>query len=171
VDVPAHTMALRQFHPQIVHHWESSELITLAMDYFAKTFQQPLDIPAMARRLGVSLTVLEYHFDHFRGRTIYEALTHYRLNRLCDAISHNPTGLLTAQSEACGFASVCEANRAFIANFCLDLVQFRNQCLHVAAWRQSDPQRLREEPLELVPASAPPRGSLRERLTPFHTGT
>jgi AraC-like DNA-binding protein len=168
---PAGTMALRQIHPQIVHHWESSELITLAIDYFAKSFQQPINIPSMARSLGVSLTLLEYHFDHYRGRTIFEALTHYRLNRLCDSISHNPTGLLTEQTQACGFRSVCEANRAFIANFCLDLVQFRNQCLHVAAWRQADQHHPGPATLELVPSSASRTGEAATRPTPFHAST
>lgn len=168
-------MALRQLHPQVVHHWESSELIALAIDYFAKSFQHPINIPAMARSLGVSLSLLEYHFDHYRGRTIFEALTHYRLNRLCDAISHDPTGLLTVQTQACGFRSVCEANSAFIANFCLDLVQFRNQCLHVAAWRQADRHQLAGAPLELVPCSGGTAGAsahaLMQRPTPYHAST
>lgn len=105
------------------------DLIAQALVYFARHHNQPVDIPAMAAALGVSLDELEQHFDQGRGRTAYQALIHYRLSRLCDAMHRNPTGLLTAQVEACGFRNVEEANRAFIDNFGLDLVHFRNQAL------------------------------------------
>ena len=114
---------------------QAAAVVTRAIDYFARWYPSPIDIPAMASSLGVSLEILEASFDHYRGRTPHEALIQFRLNRLCDAISADPCGLLTAQAEACGFGSVHQANRAFVANYCQDLVQFRNQCLQVAAWR------------------------------------
>ena len=110
-------------------------VVSLAIDYFARWYASPIDIPAMAGSLGVSLETLEGSFERFRGRTTHEALIQFRLNRLCDAISADPGGLLTAQAESCGFPSVHQANRAFLANYCQDLVQFRNQCLRAAAWR------------------------------------
>lgn len=113
----------------------AAAVVTRAMDYFARWYATPVKIPAMALSLGVSLEILESSFDLYRGRTTHEALLHFRLNRLCDAISADPTGLLTAQAEACGFGSVHQANRAFLAHYCQDLVQFRNQCLRAAAWR------------------------------------
>ncbi|MFM2080624.1 MAG: hypothetical protein RLZZ219_1306 [Cyanobacteriota bacterium] len=116
---------------------DRAAVVTRAIDYFARWYATPVEIPAMAASLGVSLETLEASFDLYRGRTTYEALLQYRLNRLCDAISSDPCGLLTAQAEACGFRSVHQANRAFIANYCQDLVQFRNQCLQVSAWRAS----------------------------------
>jgi transcriptional regulator GlxA family with amidase domain len=110
-------------------------VVSRAIDYFARWYAAPIHIPTMAASLGVSLEILEASFERFRGRTTHEALVQFRLNRLCDAISAEPDGLLTAQAEACGFASVHQANRAFLANYCQDLVQFRNQCLRAAAWR------------------------------------
>ncbi len=145
------TMALRQLNPRVVHRTDSTDVITLAMEYFARFFAQPIAIPAMAQALGVGLSTLEYHFDRYRGRTTFQALIHYRLNRLCDAISHNPSARLTDQAASCGFNSVCEANREFIANFSQNLVQYRDQCQKVELWRQTqsaDP----EEMLEMVPA-------------------
>ena len=114
-------------------------VVSRAIDYFARWYASPIDIPAMAGSLGVSLETLEGSFERFRGRTTHEALIQFRLNRLCDAISANPGGLLTAQAEACGFPSVHQANRAFLANYCQDLVQFRNQCLRAADWRAEHP--------------------------------
>ena len=110
-------------------------MVSRAIDYFARWYGSPIDIPTMASNLGVSLETLEASFERFRGRTTHEALIQFRLNRLCDAISADPTGLLTAQAEACGFPSVHQANRAFLANYCQDLVHYRNQCLRAAAWR------------------------------------
>ena len=78
-------------------------VVSRAIDYFARWYASPIDIPAMAGSLGVSLETLEGSFERFRGRTTHEALIQFRLNRLCDAISANPGGLLTAQAEACGF--------------------------------------------------------------------
>ena len=110
-------------------------VVSRAIDYFARWYASPINIPAMAGSLGVSLETLEGSFERFRGRTTHEALIQFRLNRLCDAISADPAGLLTAQAEACGFPSVHQANRAFLANYCQDLVQFRNQCIRAAGWR------------------------------------
>jgi transcriptional regulator GlxA family with amidase domain len=115
-------------------------VVSRAIDYFARWYASPIDIPSMACSLGVSLDTLEGSFARFRGRTTHEALIQFRLNRLCDAISADPGGLLTAQAEACGFPSVHQANRAFLANYCQDLVQYRNQCLRAAAWRSSHPR-------------------------------
>jgi len=110
-------------------------VVSQAIDYFARWYASPIHIPTMAASLGVSLETLEASFERFRGRTTHEALIQFRLNRLCDAINADPEGLLTAQAKACGFPSVHQANRAFLANYCQDLVQFRNQCLRAAAWR------------------------------------
>jgi transcriptional regulator GlxA family with amidase domain len=110
-------------------------VVSRAIDYFARWYASPIDIPGMANSLGVSLETLETSFERFRGRTTHQALVQFRLNRLCDAISADPAGLLTAQAEACGFPSVHQANRAFLANYCQDLVHFRNQCLRASAWR------------------------------------
>jgi transcriptional regulator GlxA family with amidase domain len=122
-------------------HEQAVAVVSRAIDYFARWYGSPIDIPTMAGHLGVSLEALEGSFELFRGRTTHEALIQFRLNRLCDAISADPNGLLTAQAEACGFPSVHQANRAFLANYCQDLVQYRNQCLRAAAWRSDHPRR------------------------------
>lgn len=115
-------------------------VVSRAIDYFARWYASPIDIPSMAGHLGVSLELLEGSFERFRGRTTHEALIQFRLNRLCDAISADPTGHLTAQAVACGFPSVHQANRAFLANYCQHLVHYRNQCLRAAAWRSDHPR-------------------------------
>lgn len=113
------------------------DLMTRAIDYFARWYATTIDLSVMAHSLGVSVEELEQQFLYYRSRSAQAALTHYRLNRLCDAINHDPEIDLAALARRCGFRSLEEADRAFSGSYCQNLMQFQDQCRHVLAWRRA----------------------------------
>jgi transcriptional regulator GlxA family with amidase domain len=89
----------------------------------------------MSEHLDLTLDQIEYAFDKLRRTTATQALLEYRLNRLCDQMSHDPSEEISEQIVRCGLMDFQSTNHVFEAYFGIDLVEFHKQCFIAAASR------------------------------------
>ena len=97
----------------------------------------------MSKQLGISILHIETAFDLYKGKTANQALLEYRLNRLCDLMSKDPSQEISKQINDCGLgaevdprvASFEETNLQFIACFGIDLIEYHQQCFLAKAAR------------------------------------
>ena len=93
----------------------------------------------LSRHLRISVLHIETAFDRYKGKTANQALLEYRLNRLCDLMSKDPSQDIGDQIKHCGLspkikpwmASFTETNLQFIDCFGIDLIEYHQQC-HLA---------------------------------------
>jgi hypothetical protein len=97
----------------------------------------------LSKQLGISILHIETAFDLYKGKTANQALLEYRLNRLCDLMSKDPSQEIGEQIKDCGLsakvspwvASFAETNVQFIACFGIDLIEYHQQCFLAKAAR------------------------------------
>ncbi|WP_156796682.1 hypothetical protein [Cyanobium sp. PCC 7001] len=115
-----------------------------ALRYFAEHFHQPIAMPAVADRLGITVECLDFCFDQSRGMTPYEALQHHRLNRLFAVITSEPHQSLPQAIRACGLQRSAETVSQFEETFGITMPLFLLTCRRAAedrAFRRHHPQR------------------------------
>lgn len=129
----------------------------------------------MSRQLGISILHIETAFDLYKGKTANQALLEYRLNRLCDLMSKDPSQEIGEQIKHCGLsakispwvASFTETNLQFIDCFGIDLIEYHQQCfLAQAARLQTQNTSSNNENDEDERIGSPPRENL--LMTRFH---
>lgn len=130
-----------QAHP--LETFEQQRIVLAVIHFFSKHYHEPITIPDLSRPLGISLLHIETAFDLYKGKTAYQSLLEYRLNRLCDLICRDPSQEIAQQISHCGLrttpgsdaSSFNETNHRFIACFGIDLVEYHQQCFLATAAR------------------------------------
>ena len=133
---------------QPLDRYEGHRIILKAIHYFSEHYAEALTIPKLSRDLSISLIHLETAFDLLKGKTAHQALIDYRLSRLCDQMSHDPSAHIGQLLARCGlqdeghslFSAFHHANEAFISCFGIDLVEFHQQCCLAELARLQRPQ-------------------------------
>lgn len=115
------------------------------MDLIADHHQnQNLNSQWLSHQLHLSSISVESAFMHCRGRSCAMAIQAYRLSRLFEGITCQPSLPLTLQVANCGFHSLEISDREFAAEFGIDLVQFHQVSQRAAEdrqFRQTHPER------------------------------
>lgn len=133
--------------------FDEHRIVLNVIHYFSEHFSNPFTIPCMSGQLGISLLHIETAFDLYKGTTANEALLEYRLNRLCDLMSRDPSRDIGKQISECGLAFgsgptralFCRTNEQFITHFGIDLVEYHQQCFLAEAARLSRHSQPRRE--------------------------
>lgn len=89
-----------QAHP--LDHYESHRIVLGVIHYFSENYPQDFTIPRLSRDIGVSLIHIETAFDQHKRKTANQALLEYRLSRLCDLMSREPSKAISDQLKQCG---------------------------------------------------------------------
>ena len=129
----------------------------------------------MSKQLGISTPQIETAFDFYKGKTANQALLEYRLNRLCDLMSKDPSQDIGEQIQYCGLnanlsswmAAFAETNHHFIAYFGIDLVEYQQQCFQAKAARLQPQHHSRQDNTSDERISSHPGETL--LMTRFHT--
>lgn len=98
----------------------------------------------LSHQLHLSSISVESAFMHCRGRSCAMAIRAYRVSRLFERITHQPSLPLPQHLMSCGFESLDVGNREFIAEFGIDLAQFHRVSQRAAEdrhFRQNHPER------------------------------
>ena len=130
----------------------------------------------MSKQLGISILHIETAFDLYKGKTANQALLEYRLNRLCDLMSKDPSQEIGEQIQHCGLsakvspwvevASFAETNLQFIACFGIDLIEYHQQCFLAKAARLLSDNQTTSNGDDDARIGSPPRETL--LMTRFH---
>jgi AraC-like DNA-binding protein len=129
--------------PHPLESYEQHKIILAVVHYFSEHYNEAITIPGLSKQLGISLLHIETAFDLYKGKTANQALLEYRLNRLCDLMSKDPSQEIGEQIKDCGLsakvspwvASFAETNTQFIACFGIDLIEYHQQCFLAKADR------------------------------------
>jgi transcriptional regulator GlxA family with amidase domain len=144
---------------------DEHRVVLTVIKHFSEHYSESFSIPSMAKDLGISLIHIEAAFDDYKGKSANQALLEYRLNRLCDRMTKDPSQEIHRQLNECGLASFAKTNIQFLEQFGIDLVEFHQQCFLAAVARRQCERVIRgEENDELV--GAPSTSEYRE--TRFH---
>jgi len=128
----------------------------------------------LSKQLGISILHIETAFDLYKGKTANQALLEYRLNRLCDLMSQDPSQEIGEQIQHCGLsakvspwvASFAETNLQFIACFGIDLIEYHQQCFLAKAARLLSDNQTTSNGDDDARIGSPPRETL--LMTRFH---
>lgn len=124
------------------------QIVSDALRYFGLHFSEPIPIPELAGRLGISEACLTVSFDRIRGMTPAQALQQHRLNRLFAALSDQPRQGLSLAIRNCGLAQTSGVVSLFEQTFGIDMPLFLLTCRRAADDRQF--RRQHPEPAALV---------------------
>ena len=127
---------LRAYTAQPLDRFEGHRIILEVIQYFSEHYSQALTIHQLSRNLGISLIHIETAFDLYKGKKAHLALLDYRLSRLYDLMSREPSEAIGQLLGRCGLhrvgssqlAAFPRTNAAFVACFGIDLVEFHQQC-------------------------------------------
>jgi len=128
----------------------------------------------LSRQLGISILHIETAFDLYKGKTANQALLEYRLNRLCDLMSKDPSQDIGQQINDCGLnakihswvTAFAETNLQFIACFGIDLIEYHQQCFLAMAARLQAQHLISHEDNHDERIGSPPHETL--LMTRFH---
>jgi transcriptional regulator GlxA family with amidase domain len=112
---------------------EQCEVVLEVTKYFSSNYSSAIHIPEMADKIQIPLEEIEYAFDAYKRKTAAQALLNYRLNRLCDRMSENPSEEINEQMTRCGLVDFQSTSTAFESCFGIDIVEYHKQCFLAAA--------------------------------------
>jgi AraC-like DNA-binding protein len=113
-----------------------------AVHYFKLHFTQPIEMPALAKKLGTSLRCLNFSFDRIHGVTPFQALQELRLNHLFAALTDHPRQGIDQTIRACGLSETPGVSTLFEQEFGIDIPLF----LHISRRAADDRQFRLEHP-------------------------
>lgn len=122
--------------PRPLDAFDEYSILVAVFHCFSVCYREPISIPGLSKKLGISLLHIEMAFDLRKGVTANQALLEYRLNRLCDLMHRDPSCAIGIQIAQCGLGSAegdelvdfQRTNDQFIASFGIDLVAYHQQC-------------------------------------------
>jgi len=112
---------------------DEHKIVLAVIKHFSEHYPESFSIPSMSKDIGISLIHVEAAFDDYKGKSANQALLEYRLNRLCDHMTKDPSQEIHIQIRDCGLASFTKTNIPFVEQFGIDLVEFHKQCFIAAA--------------------------------------
>jgi transcriptional regulator GlxA family with amidase domain len=124
------------YKPHPLDQLDEHKIVLAVIKHFSEHYPEPFSIPEMAKDIGISLIHIEAAFDDYKGKSANQALLEYRLNRLCDHMTEDPSQEIHMQIDACGLASFAKTNIDFTEQFGIDLVEFHKQCFIAALARK-----------------------------------
>lgn len=149
LDQPSDSSLSRRREDDALFSESPMQIVSEALQYFGRHFQDPIPITELASRLGISEDCLSVSFDRIRGMTPAQALQEHRLNRLFTALSDQPRQGLGLAIRSCGLGQTAGVVALFEQTFGIDMPLFLLTCRRAADDRQFRRQHPEAEALVL----------------------